>query len=63
MQHITRLPADAASDDVLIQRLYELAMAGSHGSAEWQRLDEVVYTRLIDAYGCEAPDLRPRMAA
>ncbi|WP_119718387.1 hypothetical protein [Cognatilysobacter tabacisoli] len=63
MQQIPRLPADSASDDFLIHRLYELAMAGGDGSSEWQRLDEVVYTRLIDAYGCEAPDLRPRLVA
>lgn len=63
MQQIPRLPADAASDDFLIHRLYDLAMAGGDDSSEWQRLDEVVYTRLIDAYACQAPDLRPRLAA
>ena len=26
-------------------------------------LEHGVYTLLIDAYGCEAPDLRPRLVA
>lgn len=63
MQNIPRLPVDAAGDDVLIQRLYELALQGEADSNEARLLDHVVYARLLHAYGCEAPDQQPRLAA
>lgn len=52
--------SQAASDDALVARLYELASARSHGCPsvdreELARIDAIVYRRLARAYGADAP--------
>lgn len=41
---------ESASDEELVERLYEVARAGA-ASPELDRLDAIIYARLATAYG------------
>ena len=41
---------EVLSDEAALRRLYELATGGANDSAEFARLDELVYRRLMDTY-------------
>ncbi|OHE87781.1 MAG: hypothetical protein A2579_10130 [Lysobacterales bacterium RIFOXYD1_FULL_69_11] len=56
-------PIEAASDEELVERLYDIACEGVD-SDELERLDAVIYSRLATAYGEPvAPADRPRSLA
>ena len=43
--------SDNVNDHLLVSRLYELTSEGGHDNPELERLDAIVYQRLLETYG------------
>lgn len=52
------MPDGNSDDEVLTERLFELALEGDTDSAELNAIDAVVYARLEETYGCD--HVRPK---
>ena len=50
MNVLQKHPIESASDEELVERLYDIACEGADND-ELDRLDAVIYGRLVTAYG------------
>ncbi len=47
------IPIDAHAEHDAVARLFDLSRSGEIDNVEFNQLDSLVYSRLIDAYECD----------
>ncbi len=49
---------DSSAEHQAVTRLFELARAGAVDNVEYNQLDSLVYSRLLEAYECDQGGIR-----